>query len=148
MTKIRLTKEFKFEMAHALLGYNGPCKNIHGHSYYLYVTVIGEVLRDENSPVNGMVMDFSELKKIVQSEIVDKADHSLVLYDKTPQNIIDSLKTSFKLVLTPYQPTCENLINDFAIRIQGKLMPHIKLFSLKLCETVTSFAEWYAEDNL
>ena len=148
MAKIRLTKEFKFEMAHALLGYEGPCKNIHGHSYYLYVTVVGEILHDDASPINGMVVDFGELKKIVVEEIVDKVDHSLALYDKTPQNIIDPLKTTYNLYLTPYQPTCENLINDFALRIQKKLPAHISLYSLKLCETVTSYAEWYAKDNL
>ncbi len=147
MAKIRLTKEFKFEMAHALLGYSGPCKNIHGHSYYLYVTIIGEILKDDNSPINGMVIDFGELKEIVKTEIVDQVDHALALYDKTPKYIIDSLKPTYNLFLTPYQPTCENLIHDFAIRIQKKLPPEIKLFSLKLCETVTSFAEWFAEDN-
>jgi 6-pyruvoyltetrahydropterin/6-carboxytetrahydropterin synthase len=147
MAKIRLTKEFKFEMAHALLGYDGPCKNIHGHSYYLYVTIVGETLYDDASPVNGMVMDFSELKNIVMKEIVDQVDHSLAIYDKTPIQIIDPLKTTYKLFLTPYQPTCENLIADFAIRIQKKLPAHISLFSLKLCETVTSYAEWFAADN-
>ncbi len=147
MSKIRLTKEFKFEMAHALLGYDGPCKNIHGHSYYLYVTIAGNILHDDASPLNGMVMDFGDLKKIVVTEIVDKVDHALALYDKTPTSIIDSLKTHYNLMLTPYQPTCENLIADFAFRIQKKLPPHISLYSLKLCETVTSYAEWFAKDN-
>jgi 6-pyruvoyltetrahydropterin/6-carboxytetrahydropterin synthase len=147
MAKIRLTKEFKFEMAHALLGYEGPCKNIHGHSYYLYVTISGDILHDDASPINGMVVDFGDLKKIVVTEIVDKVDHALALYDKTPSSIIDSLKSNTNLLLTPYQPTCENLIADFAQRIQQKLPPHIKLFSLKLCETVTSYAEWFADDN-
>jgi 6-pyruvoyltetrahydropterin/6-carboxytetrahydropterin synthase len=147
MAKIRLTKEFKFEMAHALLGYEGPCKNIHGHSYYLYVTISGDILHDDSSPINGMVVDFGDLKKIVVTEIVDKVDHALALYDKTPSSIIDSLKSNTNLLLTPYQPTCENLIADFAERIQQKLPHHIKLFSLKLCETVTSYAEWFAEDN-
>lgn len=147
MAKIRLTKEFKFEMAHALLGYEGPCKNIHGHSYYLYVTISGDILHNDASPINGMVVDFGYLKKIVVTEIVDKVDHALALYDKTPSSIIDSLRSNTKLLLTPYQPTCENLIADFAQRIQQKLPPHIKLFSLKLCETVTSYAEWFADDN-
>jgi 6-pyruvoyltetrahydropterin/6-carboxytetrahydropterin synthase len=147
MAKIRLTKEFKFEMAHALLGYDGPCKNIHGHSYYLYVTIVGETIHDDSSPINGMVMDFGDLKKIVLAEIVDKVDHTLALFDKTPQIIINALKNTYNLWLTPYQPTCENLIDDFAQRIQKRLPDHIRLFSLKLCETVTSYAEWFAEEN-
>jgi 6-pyruvoyltetrahydropterin/6-carboxytetrahydropterin synthase len=148
MANIRLTKEFKFEMAHALLGYNGPCKNIHGHSYYLYVTVKGETIEDKNSPQSGMVMDFTDLKNIVTTEIVNRLDHALALNENTPKEIIDSLKSFDNLVLLPYQPTCENMLIDFATRIQKKLPPHISLFSLKLCETVTSYAEWYASDNI
>ncbi|HOY31369.1 MAG TPA: 6-carboxytetrahydropterin synthase [Bacteroidales bacterium] len=147
MSKIRLTKEFKFEMAHALLGYEGPCRHIHGHSYYLYVTVTGSPVSDDHSPINGMVMDFGELKQLVREEIVDQLDHALVLYDKTPETLLQSLKEMNNLVLMPYQPTCENMLEDFAARLQKKLPPNLKLFSLKLCETVTSSAEWYAEDN-
>ena len=147
MAKIRLTKEFKFEMAHALLGYDGPCKNIHGHSYYLYVTVIGDTIADPKSPQTGMVMDFTDLKTIINSEITDRLDHALALNENTAPEIIHSLTAFDNLVLLPYQPTCENMLIDFARRIQQKLPPHIKLFRLKLCETVTSSAEWFAEDN-
>ncbi len=148
MAKIRLTKEFKFEMAHALLGYDGPCKNIHGHSYYLYVTVIGNTIVNNNSSQNGMVMDFTELKEIVKTEITDRLDHALALNENTPKEIINSLKSFDNLVLLPYQPTCENMLIDFASRIIKKLPSHISLFSLKLCETVTSSAEWFADDNI
>lgn len=134
-------------MAHALMGYNGPCRNIHGHSYCLYVTVIGSPVCDDNSPVNGMVMDFNELKNIIKNEITDKLDHALVLSDKTPASILNSLKEFDNVILLPYQPTCENMLADFAARIQKHLPSNIKLFSLKLCETVTSSAEWFAEDN-
>ncbi|HQI69927.1 MAG TPA: 6-carboxytetrahydropterin synthase, partial [Bacteroidales bacterium] len=113
MSKIRLTKEFKFEMAHALQGYQGPCRNIHGHSYYLYVTVIGEPVCDENSPVNGMVMDFTGLKELVRTEITDQLDHALVLSDKTPPQLLNSLKDFNNIILLPYQPTCENMLQDF-----------------------------------
>jgi len=147
MSKIRLTKEFKFEMAHALQGYEGPCRNIHGHSYYLYVTVIGEPVCDHNSPVNGMVMDFTELKNIVRTEITDQLDHALVLSDKIPPQLLAALKGFNNIILLPYQPTCENMLQDFAGRLQKKLPAHIRLFSLKLCETVTSSVEWYASDN-
>ena len=60
------------EMAHALHGYDGLCKNIHGHSYRLWVTIIGEVLQEKDNVKNGMVLDFSLLKKIVKPDIVDK----------------------------------------------------------------------------
>ncbi len=146
---VRITKEFKFEMAHALKGYDGLCKNIHGHSYELLVTVAGTPITDENSPKLGMVMDFGDLKKIVRSVIVDKFDHSVVLYNKMPQSYIDELKKhNDRIILLDYQPTSELMILDFAERIKQNLPEHIHLKYLLLRETVTSYAEWYAEENL
>jgi 6-pyruvoyltetrahydropterin/6-carboxytetrahydropterin synthase len=146
---IRITKEFNLEMAHALYGYDGLCKNIHGHTYYLYVTIKGEPESNSSSPKLGMVMDFGDLKKIVKGLIIDKLDHALVLNGNSPHKDIKDLKhPGFeKVVLMNYQPTCENLLVDFAARLQSSLPANVKLYSLKLCETVTSSAEWYAEDN-
>lgn len=149
MSRIRITKEFKFEMAHALWGYDGPCKNIHGHSYYLHVTITGEPKNDPSSPKNGMVMDYSLLKKLIKENITGPLDHALLLNANTPHKELEKFKNMFdNITLVPYQPTCENLLDDFAKRIQNLLPASVKLYSLRLSETVTSFAEWYAEDNL
>ena len=134
-------------MAHALYGYDGLCKNIHGHSYRLWVTVIGNILEDERSVKNGMVLDFSILKKIVKPEIVDKYDHSLVLNGNSPHANIDL--TAFEKVFhLPYQPTSENLVLDFVKTIKKKLPENVKLHKVILSETANSFAEWCADDNL
>ena len=149
MAKIRITKEFKFETAHALKGYDGLCKHIHGHSYELLVSIIGEPIQNESSPKLGMVMDFGDLKKIVKEEVVDKMDHSLVLNEKGSK--AEALKKSdemFERVLTvPYQPTSENMLIDFAERIKPRLPQGISLKYMLLRETVTSYAEWFAEDQ-
>jgi 6-pyruvoyltetrahydropterin/6-carboxytetrahydropterin synthase len=145
---IRVTKEFSFEMAHALWNYDGPCRNVHGHSYRLFVTLYGEPLNEKDNPKNGMVIDFSDLKKIVKREIVDLFDHSVVVsrtFDKEKTEMFPKLFGN--TVLVDYQPTCENLVSDFASRISTQLPERIRLHSLKLYETATSFAEWYAEDN-
>ena len=147
MSKIRITKEFKFEMAHALMGYDGPCRNIHGHSYYLYVTIAGEPLNQPGHPKNGMVMDFSVLKEIVNREVIKKLDHSLVLNNQTPSAETDALRSFHNIVLLPYQPTCENLVADFAVRLKALLPAGVILHSLRLSETVTSYAEWFSYDN-
>jgi 6-pyruvoyltetrahydropterin/6-carboxytetrahydropterin synthase len=148
MAKIRITKEFKFESAHALLGYDGPCKNIHGHSYRLAVTVIGEPINDDSSPKNGMVMDFGILKQIINDSIVKPFDHALILNAKTEHVHSKETKSlAEKLILADYQPSCENLLLDFVERIKNKLPQHIQLFSIRLDETSNSFAEWYASDN-
>ena len=145
---IRVTKEFSFEMAHVLWNYDGPCRNVHGHSYRLFVTLYGKPVDDDENPKNGMVIDFSDLKKIVQREIVDHFDHSVVVsrnFDREKTELFPKLFGN--TVLVDYQPTCENLVSDFASRISVHLPDRIRLHSLRLYETATSFAEWYAEDN-
>lgn len=151
MGKIRLTKEFGFEMAHALYGHDGLCKNIHGHSYKLFVTVIGEQLKKQGHPKQGMVMDFTDLKNIVKGEIVDKLDHALMVNNQTSHvNIQEALSgiVPLRVVNVTYQTTVENMVEDFALKIKTKLPSTVELFSLKLYETATSYAEWYASDNL
>lgn len=148
MAKIRITKAYKFDMAHALPGHDGLCKNIHGHSYELLVTLIGEPINDQNSPKNGMVIDFKDLKKIIKDLIVDQFDHSLVLRDDTPEALLTQMQIAYsRIILVNYQPTSENMIIDFANRIKNRLPDNVKLHHLKLWETVTSYTEWYAEDN-
>lgn len=145
---IRITKEFKFEMAHALKGYDGPCQNIHGHSYELKVTVAGYPIMDENNPKLGMVMDFGDLKKIVRETVIDVFDHALVLNNKYPANISAELKKTFnKVIFLDYQPTSELMVADFAQRIKVKFPEGVHLKYLLLRETVTSYAEWLAEEN-
>lgn len=145
---IRVTKEFPFEMAHVLLNYDGPCRNVHGHSYKLFVTIQGTPLDDPDNPKCGMVMDFTDLKKIIKTEIINTFDHAIVLSNRFDKSKLEMFKSMFgKTVFVDYQPTCENLVSDFAFRISHRLSGEIKLHNLKLYETATSFAEWYASDN-
>ena len=146
MNNIRITKEFSFEMAHALTNYDGKCANIHGHSYKMEVTILGKPLRDEDSPKLGMVMDFSDLKKIVKEAVIDEFDHALVLRSKHP--LLEELKQNNHVVEVNYQPTSENLLLDFVQRIQEKIKVPLILHSIVLRETVSSYASWYASDNL
>ena len=149
MSNIRITKQFSFETGHALYGYDGKCKNVHGHSYKLSVTVIGEPILDNSNVKFGMVIDFSDLKKIVKEEIVDQFDHATVFNKNTPHvELAKELSNrGHHVILVDYQPTSENMVIDFAQKIKNRLPAEIKLHSLKLQETDTSFAEWYASDN-
>jgi 6-pyruvoyltetrahydropterin/6-carboxytetrahydropterin synthase len=145
---IRITKMFKFETAHSLAGYDGLCKNIHGHSYELLVTVSGHPIEDTDHPKLGMVMDFGDLKKIVKEIIVEPMDHALVLRNDVPASLVKELEKLYdKIILVDYQPTSELMLADFAERIRAKLPANIKLRHLLLRETVTSYAEWFAEEN-
>jgi len=149
MSNIRITKQFSFETGHALYGYDGKCKNVHGHSYKLSVTVIGKPITDSNNVKYGMVIDFTDLKKIVREEIVDVFDHATVFNKNTPHvELAKVLKErDHHVILVNYQPTSENMVIDFASKIQNRLPENIQLHSLRLQETESSFAEWFASDN-
>jgi 6-pyruvoyltetrahydropterin/6-carboxytetrahydropterin synthase len=148
MTTIRISKEFTFETSHMLKDYDGLCRNIHGHSYRLVVTVAGSPVNDHTNPKNGMVMDFGDLKKIVKDHIVDIYDHSLVVNKSVSDEKKENLrKSTERIVFTPFQPTCENMIAYFASVINSKLPNHLTLKYLRLYETANSYAEWYEDEN-
>lgn len=140
----RLTKQFTFEMAHSLTDYDGPCRNIHGHSYRLEVSVQGEPLQDPSSPKQGMVMDFKELQSIVNKSIIDKFDHSLVLSDAVDAEVVKALQAHFdKVWVYAFQPTTENLLMEFSRLISNLLPLGVKLYSVRLQETENSWAELF-----
>lgn len=140
---LRLTKRFTFEMAHALPAYQGKCHNIHGHSYKLFVTVEGEPSLAEGSP-DGMVLDFGNIKEIVQQRIVDHYDHALVL----PRQVANSNPSNqelggfaAKIIWVDFTPTTENLLIHFAQLLADAFPEDTRLYSLKLYETESSCAE-------
>ena len=149
MNKIRVTKSFNFETAHALYGYDGKCKNIHGHSYKLFVTVKGIPNQNADDPKFGMVIDFGDIKSIVKSEVVDLFDHAILLNENSPHKALGENLTQegHKVIFTAYQPSCENMLLDMVAKIAPKLPEFVQLQSLRLHETETSYAEWLAEDN-
>lgn len=148
--KIRLTREFSFEMAHCLEGYDGLCRHIHGHSYKMFVTVLGEPCDDIQNPKYGMVMDFTDLKAIVNSLVTDRYDHALVMR-QTVQNValVNTMRAKWERIhLTEYQPTCERMIQDFVVKLQAALPEHVTLVELTLYETEKSAARWLLSDNI
>ncbi|MDG1714357.1 6-carboxytetrahydropterin synthase [Lacinutrix sp.] len=149
MGNIRITKLFSFETGHALYGYDGKCKNVHGHSYKLSVTVFGRPISDNTNVKFGMVIDFTDLKKIVKEEIVEVFDHATVFNKNTPHvELAKELSDrGHNVLLVDYQPTSEMMVIDFAKKIQKRLPENIQLHSLKLQETDSSYAEWYASEN-
>ena len=139
---VRVTREEEFEAAHLLPGYNGGCKNLHGHSYKIKVTVEG--------PRNkgwGMVLDFKQLKKIIK-EVVP--DHKFLAYveDEIAMQIVSILyQNNLDYVLFDFDTTAENMVGYFAARIQDeldKLYDDVKVVKIRLWETTNSEATWEA----
>jgi 6-pyruvoyltetrahydropterin/6-carboxytetrahydropterin synthase len=149
MAIIRLTKIFHFDTGHALAGYDGKCRNVHGHSYTLEVTVAGVPIQDPNHVKFGMVIDFGDLKEIVKKYVIDDYDHALVLNKNTVYKEIGEFlkERNHHILLVDFQPTGEMMIQDMAKRIQTHLPANVSLHHLRLYETGTSYAEWYAADQ-
>jgi len=148
MEKIRLTKEFHFEMAHALWNYDGSCKSIHGHSYKLFITLAGTPSNDQSDPRIGMLADFSDIKKWFKAPVIDQFDHALLINEKADAADLFKISQMFsKLRIVNYQPTCENILIDIVHKIKPLVPSNLSLHSVKLCETATSYAEWFASDN-
>jgi 6-pyruvoyltetrahydropterin/6-carboxytetrahydropterin synthase len=144
MNDIRITKEFTFEMGHALSDHDGKCRNIHGHSYSLSVTIKGKP-NALPGPQSGLVMDFAELKEIVNKAVIEPFDHALVLSDSDKRG--ELLVSTTKLIITAYQPSCENLLVDFVSRLEKHFLGEIRLQTIILRETATSYAMWSAGDQ-
>lgn len=148
MQRIRVSKRFTFDTAHALMNHNGPCRNIHGHTYHFTVTLRGSITNAPGAGHDGMVIDFSDFKAIVKTNVVDKYDHALVLNAASEEAwLMKESNLNRKIVMHDFQPTCENLLLHFKNILQDLLPSGTELFSLCLEETPTSFAEWFASDN-
>lgn len=132
-------------MAHLLPGYDGPCKNIHGHSFKLIVTLRGEVKTEENQPDFGMVMDFKEFKRLINETVINQFDHAFLV--KKGCMDVNFQQSGFeKLIEVDYQPTSENIIQDIAERIIQRLDGGIELYALTLYETEKNSVSWFKDD--
>lgn len=138
---ISVTKIFRFEMGHAIDNYEGMCKYVHGHSYVLHVTVRKKANDSQPIPAPGFVIDFKELKKIVNEKVVKLLDHSLVLSEsyikKHPQR-----KEGQNLLIWPYEPSAENILYFIRESLIPSFPKDYEINRLKLWETADSFAEW------
>lgn len=138
---IRLTKIFHFETAHAIHGYIGACKNVHGHSYELHVSVAAPTSESTFIPAPGFLIDFKDIKRIVKAAIVEKFDHKLILSAAFVKEN-PSLASQDNLMIWEAEPTAENILLYIVQVMQKELPDSIRLAQLKLYETKDSYAEW------
>jgi 6-pyruvoyltetrahydropterin/6-carboxytetrahydropterin synthase len=138
---MKIAKEFSWEMGHRLPEHFGKCKNIHGHSYKMIVELEGDVDK------NGMVLDYYDLKKII-NPIVEELDHAFLVFHED-QVVIDFLnKLNSKKVIASFQSTVENICFYFLERIKNSGLPqNIKSVKVRICETPDDYAEEKIELN-
>lgn len=140
---LRVTKIFRFETAHAIYGYQGSCRNIHGHSYVLHVTVQPAAGTDGYIAAPGFVIDFKDLKRIVNDAVVDRFDHCIIL-SKTYLAAHPELASLENMEIWEVEPTAENILLYVKDKLVASLPQDVKLHQLKLYETADSYAEWDA----
>jgi len=133
-------------MAHALYGYKGPCSNIHGHSYELHVTVKQAKEEHDKLIPPGFIIDFKELKEIVNSKVIGRLDHKLVLSSEYLISVELHISHD-NLFLFRTEPTAENLLLFISKELMSYLPAHVTLHSLKLYETNSSYSEWINENK-
>ena len=134
-------------MAHAIHGYDGACKNIHGHSYELHVSISSTEMNEDFIPAPGFIIDFKKLKQLINSTIVDKFDHKLIL-SNAYMDKQKTILTEENLIKWEVEPTVENLLIYIVKILSEKLAGNLKLIKLKLHETKDSYAEWVINNTL
>tara|TARA_Y100000385_G_C12948159_1_gene574290 strand:+ start:412 stop:852 length:441 start_codon:yes stop_codon:yes gene_type:complete len=145
--KIRVTKEFAFEAAHALDGYAGKCQDIHGHNYHLMLTFLGEPVKDKNLSNSGMVVDFGDIKAFLNQKIKPLFDHRLIL--RNDSRFLGLEKKNERIRYVDYQPTTENMLLEIVEIVSNEFEKNnnVVLCSAFLRETATSYVEWHKEDQ-
>jgi 6-pyruvoyltetrahydropterin/6-carboxytetrahydropterin synthase len=141
-----ITRRLEFDAGHRISTHNSQCRHLHGHRYAIEVTLTGNIITDEGVAEQGMVMDFSEVKRIAKKVLVDKWDHAFLVYsgDTLIMNFLQSLK-DHKTVVFDSQPTAENLALA-AFRILDKAYSdnygkQLRLARVRIYETPNCWAD-------
>ncbi len=143
---MQITTRLEFDAGHRIPSHKSQCKNLHGHRYAIEITLTGDIIAQENTSENGMVMDFSDVKAIAKKSVVDAWDHAFLVYEHDLEvlNFLNSLP-NHKTVVFPTVPTAENMAAEaFKIlksQYQDTYGNHLKLEKVRLYETPNSWAD-------
>ena len=143
---MQITCRLEFDSGHRIPQHQSQCQHLHGHRYALEITLSGDIIETEGSPQQGMVMDFSDVKKIARREVVDVWDHAFLVY-QDDRVVLDFLRSipGHKTVVLARVPTAENLaVAAFHIldqAYQDCYGNHLRLERVRLYETPNSWAD-------
>ncbi len=141
-----ITRRLEFDAGHRIPNHNSQCKHLHGHRYALEITLSGEVITSEGVSEQGMVMDFSDVKRIAKEKLVDMWDHAFLAYrgDKVVCDFLATLP-NHKTVILDVVPTAENLAQAaFAIlapAYRDTFGNQLRLERVRLFETPNNWAD-------
>lgn len=143
---MHITTRLEFDSGHRIPNHKSQCRNLHGHRYVLEITLSGDIIMQENASENGMVMDFSDVKAIAKTSVVNIWDHAFLVYqhDTEVLNFLNSLP-DHKTVVFPTVPTAENMALEAFRILKSKYHDtygnHLKLEKVRLYETPNSWAD-------
>lgn len=143
---MQITTRLEFDAGHRIPSHKSQCKNLHGHRYAIEITLSGDIITQVDASENGMVMDFSDVKAIAKSAVVDVWDHAFLVYqhDLEVLNFLNTLE-NHKTVIFPTVPTAENMASEaFKIlnsKYQDTYGNHLKLEKVRLFETPNNWAD-------
>jgi 6-pyruvoyltetrahydropterin/6-carboxytetrahydropterin synthase len=143
---MQITTRLEFDAGHRIPNHKSQCRNLHGHRYVLEITLSGDIINQKETSEDGMVMDFSDVKKIARDSVVDVWDHAFLVFkdDEVVLNFLNSLP-NHKTVIFPTVPTAENMAAEAfkILKSQYKDMygNHLTLERVRLYETPNSWAD-------
>ena len=143
---MRITRRLEFDSGHRIPDHQSQCRHLHGHRYAIEITLLGDIIRQAGSPLNGMVMDFSDIKTLARQNLVDAWDHAFLVWcgDSALMSFLDSLP-GHKTVVLEVVPTAENLAAE-AFRLLDRVYRdtygnHLRLEQVRLYETPNCWAD-------
>ena len=143
---MQITTRLEFDAGHRIPNHKSQCRNLHGHRYVLEITLSGNIITQKEVSEDGMVMDFSDVKRIARESVVDVWDHAFLVF-KGDQVVLDFLNSlpNHKTVIFPTVPTAENMAAEaFKIlknQYQDTYGNHLKIERVRLYETPNSWAD-------
>ncbi len=141
-----ITRRLEFDAGHRIPNHTSQCKHLHGHRYAIEISLSGEVIATEGQSEQGMVMDFSDVKRIAKEKLVDLWDHAFLVYrgDKVVGDFLATLP-GHKTVTLDVIPTAENLAQlAFSLldpAYQDTYGNHLRLEQVRLYETPNNWAD-------
>jgi 6-pyruvoyltetrahydropterin/6-carboxytetrahydropterin synthase len=143
---ITITRKLEFDAGHRIPDHKSQCRNLHGHRYTLEITLVGEVIEEEGSSDNGMIMDFSDVKALAKTPLVDIWDHAFLVYAKdTAVRSFLATIPDHKTVVIDKIPTVENLartaFDTLRTVYNDRYGTGLRLHKLVLHETPNCWAE-------
>ncbi len=149
---MQITRRLEFDAGHRIPNHNSQCRHLHGHRYAVEITLSGDIITAHGASDEGMVMDFSDVKRIAKELLVDAWDHAFLVY-RGDRVVLDFLATlpGHKTVVLDVIPTAENLaliafdtLNDAYRDTYGN---HLRLERVRLFETPNNWADHVRQDT-